>query len=74
MFGVMMGPLIGRTIDRLVPWYASLFSIVNLIIFQAVQLGAGGINVAAVVIAVIGLDVFRQSLQVSLTTAVFGCV
>ncbi|PPR02514.1 hypothetical protein CVT26_011997 [Gymnopilus dilepis] len=72
MFGVMMGPLIGRTIDRLVPWYASLFSIVNLIIFQAVQLGAGGINVAAVVIAVIGLDVFRQSLQVSLTTAVFG--
>ncbi|KAF8876288.1 major facilitator superfamily domain-containing protein [Gymnopilus junonius] len=72
MFGVMMGPLIGRTIDRLVPWYASLVSILNLIVFQAVQLGAGGINVAAVVIAVIGLDVFRQSLQVSLTTAVFG--
>jgi predicted MFS family arabinose efflux permease len=72
MFGVSMGPLIGHTIDRLVPWYASLFSITNLILFQSVQLGAGGINVAAVVIAVLGLDIFRQMLQVSLTTSIFG--
>ncbi|KDR77512.1 hypothetical protein GALMADRAFT_65873 [Galerina marginata CBS 339.88] len=72
MFGVTMGPVIGHTIDRLIPWYASLFSITMLVLFQCVQLGAGGINVAAVVLAVLGLDVFRQMLQVSLTTAVFG--
>ncbi|GLB45292.1 putative MFS general substrate transporter [Lyophyllum shimeji] len=72
MFGVAMGPLVGKLIDRLVPWYASLFSIFFLICFQSVQTAAGGINIAAVVIATLGLDIFRQMLQVSLSTAVFG--
>ena len=39
---------------------------------QSIQIGAGDINVAAVVIAVIGLDVFTQMIQVSLLTAVFA--
>ncbi|KAF8636181.1 hypothetical protein AX17_003669 [Amanita inopinata Kibby_2008] len=69
MFGVAMGPLVGRAIDRLVPWYASLMSILLLMCFQAIQVGAGGINIAAVIISTFGLDVFRQMLQVSLTTA-----
>ncbi|KAF8802175.1 MFS superfamily [Phlegmacium glaucopus] len=72
MVGVALGPLVGRAVDKLVPWYASLFAIVMVLIFQSIQTGAGGINVAAVVIATIGLDVFRQMIQVSLTTAVFG--
>jgi hypothetical protein len=72
MFGVALGPFVGRRIDKVVPWYGSLFAILMSTVFQAIQTGAGGINVAPVVIATIGLDVFRQMIQVSLTTAVFG--
>ena len=72
MVGVSLGPFVGRRIDHLVPWYATLFAIIMIILFQSIQTGAGGISVAAVVIATIGLDVFRQMIQVSLTTAVFG--
>lgn len=71
MFGVAMGPLIGRTIDKLIPWYASLIAIIGMALFQAIQVGAGGINIAAVIIATFGLDVFRQMLQVSLATSIF---
>jgi predicted secreted protein len=74
MAGVIMGPFVGRGIDKLVPWYATLFAIVMITLFQAIQTGAGDINVAVVVIAIVGLDVFRQMIQVSLTTAVFGYV
>jgi hypothetical protein len=72
MGGVALGPFVGRGIDNLVPWYATLFAILMISVFQSIQAGAGDINVAAVVIATIGLDVFRQMIQVSLTTAVFG--
>lgn len=75
MAGVAGGPVVGHFIDRLVPWYASLFAISMLLCFQAIQTAAGGINskaVGAVVVATFGLDIFRQMLQVSLTTAVFG--
>jgi hypothetical protein len=72
MAGVILGPFVGHGIDNLVPWYATLFAILMAILFQSIQTGAGDINVAAVVIATIGLDVFRQMIQVSLTTAIFG--
>ncbi|KAL0960517.1 hypothetical protein HGRIS_005556 [Hohenbuehelia grisea] len=72
MFGVAMGPLVGRVIDRLVPWYATLISMLALMCFQTVLIGAAGINIAAVIIACLGLDLFRQSQQVSLSTAIFS--
>ena len=72
MVGVTLGPFVGRGVDNLVPWYASLFAILMITLFQSIQTGAGDINVAAVVIATIGLDVFSQMIQVSLTTAIFG--
>jgi hypothetical protein len=72
MAGVLLGPFVGRGVDSLVPWYASLFAILMTTLFQALQTGAGDINVAAVVIATIGIDLFRQMLQIALTTAVFG--
>jgi hypothetical protein len=72
MFGVAMGPVVGRTIDKLVPWYATLIATFGVTVFQAVQTGAGGINISAVIIACLGLDVFRQMQQISLTTRVFG--
>lgn len=72
MLGVLVGPFAGRLIDKLVPWYATLIATVLLVVFQAVQTAAGGINVAAVVIACFGLDVARQSQQVSMTTRVLS--
>ena len=70
--GVAMAPLIGRAIDRLVPWSATLFGIIMLLLTFALQTAAVGLHVAVVVIVTIGLDVFRQTQQVSLTTAVLG--
>ncbi|KAJ8521689.1 hypothetical protein ONZ45_g1642 [Pleurotus djamor] len=72
MFGVAVGPLVGRLIDRLVPWYATLIAMLALTCFQSIQVGAGGINIAAVIITCLGLDLFRQMQQVSLSTAIFG--
>ncbi|KAH8092186.1 MFS general substrate transporter [Cristinia sonorae] len=72
MLGVCLAPLIGRTIDALHPWFATTIASFILILFQAVQTGAGGVSVAAVVISCFGLDVFRQMQQVSLTSSVFS--
>ncbi|KAI0687034.1 MFS general substrate transporter [Earliella scabrosa] len=70
MVGVAMAPPIGHTVDRLVPWSATLFGSIALIIIFAIQTAAAGLNVAVVIIVCIGLDVFRQLQHVSLTTAV----
>lgn len=67
-----MAPLVGRLIDKLIPWYAALIGIVSLVCFQSMRTAAGGINTAAVIISMLGLDIFRQMLQVPLSTAVFG--
>jgi hypothetical protein len=72
MAGVLSAPLTGRLIDNLIPWVASVICTTGLLFFQAVQTGAGGVNVAAVIIACFGIDVLRQMQQVSLTTAVFA--
>ena len=74
MLGVALGPFVGKLVDRLVPWYASLVASLLLVVFQAVQTGAGGINVLAVIIVCFGTDVFRQMQQVSLTSSVFTLV
>lgn len=72
MFGVLIGPLVGRAVDKLVPWSAAVIATVGLLVFQAIQTGAGGISIAAVIIVCIGIDLFRQMQQVALQTAVFG--
>ncbi|KAI0343775.1 MFS general substrate transporter [Trametopsis cervina] len=72
ILGVLTAPLVGRSIDHLVPWFAAVISTLGLIVFQAIQTGAGGLHISVVVIVCFGLDVFRQYQQVSLTTAVFG--
>ncbi|KAG5637108.1 hypothetical protein H0H81_005746 [Sphagnurus paluster] len=71
MVGVATGPLIARSTGNLMPWYSSLISVVLMTCIQAVMVAAGGINVAAVVITAFALDVFRQMLQVSLSSAIF---
>ena len=72
MLDVFAAPLIGRAVDKLVPWLATVVATIGLLVFQAVQTGAGGIHIAAVIIVCFGIDVFRQMQQVSLTSAVFG--
>lgn len=72
MVGVATAPFVGRTIDGLVPWSATLVAISMLTLTFTLQTAAVGLNVAVVVIVCIGLDVFRQTQQVSITTAVLG--
>ncbi|KAG6826980.1 hypothetical protein H0H92_013685 [Tricholoma furcatifolium] len=71
MLGIAAGPLVSRAASGLVPWYTSLLSIVALILVQAIQVGAGGISIGAVIVVAFGIDTFRQSLQVSISIAVF---
>ncbi|KAJ7440367.1 hypothetical protein FB451DRAFT_1300460, partial [Mycena latifolia] len=59
----------GRLIDRVVLWYASLLTVVLLGGFIDVQPAAGGLSIGAVVVA-FALNVFRQLLQVALATTV----
>ncbi|EPQ52972.1 MFS DHA1 protein [Gloeophyllum trabeum ATCC 11539] len=72
MFGIAMAPLVGRAIDRLLPWTATLFSIILIIVSMAIQTAAGGINIGAVIVAIFVLDVGAEGLQVSVTNVVFG--
>ncbi|TFY68675.1 hypothetical protein EVG20_g3466 [Dentipellis fragilis] len=72
LFGVTMAPFVGRLVDRLVPWYGALFATLCLAATWAIQTGAGGVSIVAVVIACLGLDLFGQMQQLSLTTSVFG--
>ncbi|KAF8527953.1 major facilitator superfamily domain-containing protein [Hysterangium stoloniferum] len=72
MLGVMTAPLVGRFIDMLVPWNASVLATFIMFFFQTIQTGGGGISIAAVIIACFGLDVGRQMQQVSLSSAIFG--
>ncbi|KAJ3976456.1 major facilitator superfamily domain-containing protein [Lentinula raphanica] len=72
MVGVALAPLVGRFIDFLIPWQASLVACIGLLLFQIVQVVGNGLNIAAVVIATVGLDVFRQMLETSLAISIFS--
>ena len=72
MVGVLLGPLVGLAVDRLVPWHAALAGTLGYAAAQALQTSAGGMHVAVVIVACIGLDVFRQAQQVALTSAVIA--
>ncbi|KAJ7787589.1 major facilitator superfamily domain-containing protein [Mycena olivaceomarginata] len=71
IFGVACGPLVGRLVDKLIPWYASLVAVIAATCFQAIQVGAGDVSVGAIIVVIMGLDVFRQMLQMSLATSLF---
>ncbi|KAJ7444458.1 MFS superfamily [Mycena latifolia] len=72
MLGVLAGPLMGRLIDRLVLWYATLLAVVFLAVFNAVQLAAGGLSIGAVIVVAFALNLFRQLLQAALATTVLS--
>lgn len=62
----------GRIIDRIAPWHVALAATLSQIAFQVIQTAAGGVKVAAVIVACFGLDVARQTQQISLATLIFG--
>lgn len=71
MLGVIVMPFMGHLVDRLVPWWSAIVSTMLLLMFQSLHTGVGGTNVAAVIISCFGLDVFRQTQSVSLSTLMF---
>lgn len=72
ILAVIIVPFFGRLLDRLVPWWSAVVGTVFLLVFQGVQTGAGGINIAAVIISCFGLDMFRQMQAVSFSTLMFS--
>ena len=72
MVGLAMSPIVGRFVDKLVPWYATLISTVALLVVYGVQTAAIGYHVAVVVFVTIGCDVFRQTQYVSVVSAVLA--
>ncbi|KIM36582.1 hypothetical protein M413DRAFT_424725 [Hebeloma cylindrosporum] len=70
--GVILGLFTGRFIDSYAPWYGVMVSTILLLGFQAIQTGAGGINIAPVIISCIGLDAFRQVLIISMVAMMFS--
>ncbi|KAF8517298.1 major facilitator superfamily domain-containing protein [Hysterangium stoloniferum] len=72
MVGVGTAPFIGRLIDALIPWMATVIATIMILVSQGVQFGGSTISIGAVIVATFLLDVGRQSQQVSLTTAVYS--
>ncbi|KAJ7149718.1 MFS superfamily [Mycena filopes] len=72
MLGVLMGPFMGRLIDLLYPWYSTLFAVLLLAVFNAIQMAAGGLSVGAIIVVAFALNLFRQLLQASLATTVLS--
>ncbi|KAF8878807.1 MFS DHA1 transporter [Gymnopilus junonius] len=72
MAGVAAGPLSGRFVDRLLPWHANLIALIFLLAFSGVQVAAGGIHIAAVIISCFGLDAFQQMQNVAIPNQLFS--
>jgi hypothetical protein len=67
-----MSPFVGRVVDRMEPWYATLIASSVCLAVYALQTAAAGLNVAVVIIVCFGMDIFRQTQQVSISTKVLG--
>ncbi|KAH9917767.1 major facilitator superfamily domain-containing protein [Fomitopsis serialis] len=72
MLGVLLGPFLGRILDFIYPWWGAVAADGALLVFQAVMVIGAGLNIAPVIIATLGLDVFRQTTAVSLVNMAFA--
>lgn len=72
ILGLILAPYIGRAIDKLVPFYATVIAVAALLLVYTLQIAAIGLHIAVVVIVYIGMDIFRQTQYVSLTSSVLG--
>ncbi|KAJ6526798.1 MFS DHA1 protein [Mycena capillaripes] len=72
MVGITMAPVVGRLVDGLVPWMATFVCVLHVIASQVIQTLAGEVNIAAVVLAIMILDIGTQGTQVSVTAKLFS--
>ncbi|QRW07573.1 major facilitator superfamily transporter [Ceratobasidium sp. AG-Ba] len=70
--GVVTTPFIGRFVDKLNGWTATLIAILLGIAFQAIFTGAAGIHLAPIIIVCFGLDVAIQMNQVSNSSRIYA--
>jgi hypothetical protein len=71
---MVIAPFSGRVMDLVAPWHGVMLSTILLLAFQTIQTGAGGINIAAVIVGCFGLDALRQVQNVSIVTLIFRYV
>ncbi|KAA1478716.1 MFS general substrate transporter [Dentipellis sp. KUC8613] len=69
LFGVSIAPLTGRFIDHLVPWHSALLGTLLMTVFWAIQTGAAGVSIAAIVVVCVGLDYSDTMQQLSLMSS-----
>ncbi|KAJ7263075.1 MFS DHA1 protein [Mycena rebaudengoi] len=72
MMGIAMSPVVGRLVDGLVPWMTTFVAIMQVVLSQIIQTFAGEINIGAVIVATILLDLGGQATQVSMTAGIFS--
>lgn len=65
ILGICTAPLVGRWVDRLIPWTGVLIGIFIQGSGQVIATGGGTVNIAAVIIPIFLLDVGQQMQQVS---------
>ncbi|KAG8856474.1 hypothetical protein FRB96_006440 [Tulasnella sp. 330] len=71
LVGVATAPFVGRLVDKLVLWVGMLVAICILIISTVILTVGSGLNIAAVVIVCLGLDMGLQLGQVSTTSKIY---
>lgn len=72
ILGVCTVPLVGRYVDRLIPWTGVLIGICIQGSGQILVTGGGTVNVAFVILAIFFLDIGQQMQQVSNQMRVFA--
>jgi hypothetical protein len=72
ILGVCTAPIVGRYVDRLIPWTGVLIGIFIHASGQFIAMGAGIVNISAVIISIFLLDVGQQMQQVSNHMRVYG--
>ena len=72
IFGVCTAPLVGRYVDRLIPWTGVLIGICVQGTGQILVTAGGIVNIACVIIPIFFLDVGQQLQQVSNQMRVFA--
>ncbi|KAG8883735.1 hypothetical protein FRB98_002833 [Tulasnella sp. 332] len=71
LVGVATAPFVGRLVDKLVLWVGMLVAICILSISTVILTVGSGLNIAAVVIVCLGLDMGLQLGQVSTTSKIY---
>ncbi|EJU06680.1 MFS general substrate transporter [Dacryopinax primogenitus] len=72
ILGVATGPLVGKIVDRLNPWFGVLFGILGLMLTFAIDTAAATRSIGAIVVVAFLIDVFDSMQQVSSATRYFA--